>query len=57
MDLKVKYRILNATLIEIAHVEASRPWMTKLVNDVVPPEDKQFAVPALVTKALSNLAR
>ena len=57
VDLKVNYRIVNPTLIEITHVEASRPWMTKLVNDVVPPEDKQFTVPAIVTKALSNLAR
>lgn len=57
VDLKVSYRILNSTMIEIAHMEASRPWMTKLVNDVLPPEQKQFTVPALVTKALSNLAR
>lgn len=57
VDLKVSYRILHSTLIEITHVEASRPWMTKLVNDVLPPEQKQFTVPALVTKALSNLAR
>lgn len=55
VDLTVRYRIVEATLLEVIHVDASRVWMTTFINELVPPEQKQFTVPKVVTKALSKL--
>lgn len=55
VDLTVHYRIAEPTLLEVTEVQTSRVWMTTFVNELVPPEQKQFAVPKMVTKALTKL--
>ena len=55
VDLTMQYRILQPTLLEVVHVDASRVWMTTFINKLVPPEQKQFTVPKVVSKALSQL--
>lgn len=55
VDLTVQYRIVEPTLLEVVHVDASRVWMTTFVNELVPSEQKRFTVPKVVTKALAKL--
>lgn len=55
IELKIHYRLLSATEIEIANVSSSREWIATLANDMVPPEKKRITVPETVTKALSKL--
>lgn len=55
VELTVHYRVLSPTLLEIVAVQASRQWMTALINDVIPAEQKRLTVPTAVTRALSKL--
>lgn len=55
IELKMHYRLLSATEIEIGEVSSSRSWIATLVNEMVPAEKKRITVPEAVTKALSKL--
>ena len=57
IELTIHYRLLSSTQIEIANVCSSRKWIATLVNEMVPAKDKQVAVPAAVTAALSQIFR
>jgi hypothetical protein len=57
VELTVRYRVISPTLLEIEDVQASRPWITELINHVVPAEQKRLEVPPVVTRALSMLTK
>ena len=53
VKLTISYRTVNATEIEIEHIETSREWMTVIMNDMIPKSRKQFTVPKTVMALLS----
>ncbi len=56
IELTVHYRVISPTLLEITDVTASRPWITELVNHVIPEEQKRLAITPAVAKILSKLS-
>lgn len=57
LELTLHYRVRSPTLIEIIDVKASREWITALVNQVIPAEQKRLTVSTTVTQALSKLMK
>jgi hypothetical protein len=55
IELMVHYQVLSPTEVEITDVHASREWMTALVNQVIPAEQKRLTVSPTVSKLLSKL--
>jgi hypothetical protein len=53
VSLELSYRAINATEIEIEHIETSREWMTVIMNDMIPKSRKQFTVPKPAMALLS----
>lgn len=56
IELNVHYRVVSPTELEIAAVQASRPWMTEFINGMVPAEQKRLEVSPLVTRVLAPRA-
>jgi len=52
IELTLHYRVLSLELLEIAEVQASRPWITELINNVIPADQKRLVVPSTVTRIL-----
>ncbi len=57
VELKVDYKVVGPSLIEIGNARSSREWIATLVNEMLPPEQKRIEVPEMVTTALSKLIR
>lgn len=55
IELTVHYRVLTSTVLEITDVSASRPWITELVNHVIPEEQKRLPISPTMAKVLSKL--
>jgi len=53
IELTLHYRVLSPEMLEIVDVQASRPWITELINNVIPEEQKRLAVPSSVTRILA----
>lgn len=54
IELIVHYRVLSPTVLEIAQVQASRPWMTEFINGMVPAEQKRLTVSPAVIRILAQ---
>ena len=44
IELTVHYQVQSPTVLEIAEVHCSRPWITEFVNGMVPTEQKRLTV-------------
>ena len=54
IELTLHYRIVSSEMLEIGDVQASRPWMTEFINEMIPAEQKRLAVPSTVTRILAS---
>jgi len=60
VDLAIDYRIVEepgGTMLEVVRLEASREWITTLVNEMIPADKKRIPVPALLKIALSRVVK
>ena len=55
IELTIHYRLLDSSHIEIVNIWSSRDWITTLINEMIPAENKQIPVPAAMTVALSKV--
>ncbi len=53
IELTLHYRVVSPEVLEIGEVQASRPWITEFINNVIPEEQKRLAVPSTVTRILA----
>jgi hypothetical protein len=53
IELTLHYRVHSPTVLEIAEVTCSRPWITEFINGMVPAEQKRLTVPLTVTRILA----
>ena len=53
IELTLQYRVQSPTVLEIAEVQCSRPWITEFINGMVPAEQKRLTVPSTVTRILA----
>jgi len=53
VQLAVQYSIISPTLLTVRVASSSRPWISTLVNEMIPEQSRQIPVPEMVTKALS----
>ena len=53
IELTLHYRVHSPTVLEIAEVQCSRPWITEFINGMVPAEQKRLTVPSTVTRILA----
>lgn len=54
IELTLHYRVHSPTVLEIAEVQCSRPWITEFVNGVVPAEQKRLTVSPTVARILAS---